>query len=94
MLRHKKISLVNAFNLVPVVEQILPERQKIEVGLIAYLQASLLPFSGGVLVCLGAVLVCWDTVWVGHLLLLGGAEVSSGKSAFSIKAERSYTAWS
>jgi hypothetical protein len=30
--RRSRTTLVNAFNLVPVVEQILPERQKIEVG--------------------------------------------------------------
>lgn len=32
MAKRSRTSLVNAFNIVPVVEQILPDRQKIEVG--------------------------------------------------------------
>ena len=65
-------SLVNAFSLVPVVEQILPDRQKIEVTLLILSIILILVLIGGMSVCVGTLPVCRDAVWTSGLLFLRG----------------------
>ena len=49
--------------------------------------------SGWVSVCVGALLVCWDTVWVGYILPSGGTSDSSEEGDIPVQDKRSNPAW-
>ena len=51
------------------------------------------PQSGWMSLCMGAMFICGDAVWIGDLLLLGRAQVTFGKGYFPIKGQGSDTAW-